>query len=347
MAPLLSVGHTGRPEELFERCDMLNFASYKTTWCAECRKEPKEIPGWLPLLEAVWWLSALMCVSIMITICQPITTLFVWLSITIIGIITTSYVTYGRRLFIYPFKDSQGRWHTHVDEPQKKCGAHICMADFIHAEDMIIKNPIWKIQVRGWGRKRHEILNGYYGNWKPSDFHCNINCDSDPPFFSVSLTLDNGTTRQKRVELDRAHKIIQSRYQPVCALAEYDADELAYLQEIATSYEVMRTVTGDIVELIERWKGSSESKIGMSARIMLERLRQCAAVNIHDQGGAIRAKVEKKTAEPKQVLLRAVTSMIKAEATRSPKLRDFVASKPQYLPPDEKSADTAGEAKAS
>ena len=336
--------------ESYKTAGYAEFGSYKTAGCAECKQEMKKIPEWVLAIESVG-LAILFCFIIVLAVSGSMATMvFIVFSIVAAGILSLAYAKHGRRVFIYTFKDSKGRWHTHLDEPQKKCGAHICMADFTLAEDMIIKEPILKIQVRGWGRKRHEILNGNFGNWELSDFRNplgSVNEGGGQVIYPFNLTLDNGTTRQKKLPLDWAYRIIQSRYQPVCALAEYDAYELAYLREIATSYEVMRAVTGDIIELIEQWRGSSESKIGMSSRIMLERLRQCAAVNIHDPGETIRAALEKKIAEPKQILLNAVTWMIATEAVRSRKLRDFVAAKPQYLPPDEKPADAAGEAKAS
>lgn len=340
----------GPSEELVERCGMLDFMSFKTKGCAECEKGMKENSAWGWVLQdiAVPGAAPLLIAIILAIGAGMILTVFLSVSIVAAGVIITSYRAYGRRVFCYTFKDSKGRWHTHLDEPQKKCGAYICMADFQSTEDMIIKEPILKVQVRGWGRKRHEILNGNFGNWTLSDFHHpvgGVNEGGGRVLWPFNLTLDNGSTRQKNVGLDMAYRIIQSRYVPVYALAEYDLDETNYLRAIAASHAMIQIAITDIIELINASKGSSSSKIGMAARVMLEKIQESTA-EVRALWGSGKLKVNDVSARYAQEISRCIVQNIAAEAAKSATLRNFVAAKPQYLPPDEKPADAAGEAKA-
>ncbi|MFA4846455.1 MAG: hypothetical protein WC654_07950 [Patescibacteria group bacterium] len=322
---------------------MLYFGSYKTEKCAECSKEMEAVGQWGPCL----YIFAVVGTFLLAGLTDPSVTLFlICTAIFLPTLIALLYIKTGRRVFHYTSKDSKGRWHTHLDEPQKKCGAYICLADFTHAEDMIIKEPIFKIHVRGWGPKRHEILNGNYGNWKLSDFYVEIGS------FSPVLTLDNGITRQKNVTLKLAYQIVQSRYQPICALAEYDPEKTRHLMEIAASHAVMSAVVRDVIELIGQWKGSSSSKVGMAARMMLEKAEihtACeitAGENPHLTArscGLTPIAIDAPMAERIGSWSRSVNAAIAAQAAQSLTLRHFVAGKPQYLPPtDEPVNKTAG-----
>lgn len=301
--------------------------------CEECEKQLNDLEWLLPCLIGIMVFAAInLGVVINAVGGEAQAWLISCLSLLFI-LITIAYIKVGRPVHAYVLKDKKGRRHTHLREPQINKGVFICtgMPDLTDVENMIVEGPIYKIQVRGWGRRRHAILNANLGNWQLLDSPRESN-EVYP-----NLTIDNGAVRLTNISIEQADRIIQNACSPVETLTKCNPKETACLYQYAAAYSALSAVVEDVIKLIESWKGSSNSKIGMGARLMLQHARQCGDIaNIHFPAPAnVHLKIFEQTNALKQTIIAIVGDLIAEETKRSPKLREFVAGRSQYLPKDE------------